>query len=177
MASKYRGMHHRRRTKSNLGRQDLSGFALTLREQAKRIRAAWTSLDVQVTSTNLCVHGQMQPTPLNDTYDIRIVYEKGRTPKAYVESPALKPRDDVHPVPHVYMDPELRPCLYYPDGTQWSSQRSLARTIIPWLAQWLYYYELWHATGEWRGGGARHGSAAGLTDPKPVPIDPPTLKT
>ena len=26
-------------------------------------------------------------------------------------------------------------------------------TIVPWASLWLYYYEVWHATGEWLGGG------------------------
>lgn len=29
----------------------------------------------------------------------------------------------------------------------------IANTIIPWTIEWLYYYELWLATGEWLGGG------------------------
>ena len=32
----------------------------------------------------------------------------------------------------------------------------ISDTIIPWVADWLLYYELWLATGEWLGGG--HGS-------------------
>jgi hypothetical protein len=35
----------------------------------------------------------------------------------------------------------------------------IATTIIPWLSLWLYYYEVWHATGEWMGGGIEHGDA------------------
>jgi hypothetical protein len=30
----------------------------------------------------------------------------------------------------------------------------VALTIIPWAAQWLVCYEIWHATGQWVGGGA-----------------------
>ena len=26
-------------------------------------------------------------------------------------------------------------------------------TIIPWTQEWLYFYEIWLLTGEWRGGG------------------------
>ena len=26
-------------------------------------------------------------------------------------------------------------------------------TIVPWIADWLYYYEVWLFTGEWEGGG------------------------
>ena len=29
----------------------------------------------------------------------------------------------------------------------------LATTIVPWCSEWLFYYELWLATGEWLGGG------------------------
>jgi hypothetical protein len=32
----------------------------------------------------------------------------------------------------------------------------IATTIIPWLALWLYYYEVWLATGHWEGGGIPH---------------------
>jgi hypothetical protein len=26
-------------------------------------------------------------------------------------------------------------------------------TIVPWISEWLMYYELWLSTGEWLGGG------------------------
>jgi hypothetical protein len=29
----------------------------------------------------------------------------------------------------------------------------IALTIIPWLLEWLVYYEAWLVTGEWLGGG------------------------
>jgi hypothetical protein len=29
----------------------------------------------------------------------------------------------------------------------------LAMTVIPWISEWLYFYELWLVTGEWLGGG------------------------
>jgi hypothetical protein len=29
----------------------------------------------------------------------------------------------------------------------------IADTIVPWLILWLFYYEIWHVTGEWKGGG------------------------
>ena len=36
--------------------------------------------------------------------------------------------------------------------------QKFAETIVPWACLWLYYYEVWHATGEWLGGGL-HPSA------------------
>jgi len=35
---------------------------------------------------------------------------------------------------------------------------STEETIVPWACLWLYYYEVWHTTGEWLGGGL-HPSA------------------
>ena len=29
----------------------------------------------------------------------------------------------------------------------------IALTIVPWLSLWLFYYEVWRATGTWYGGG------------------------
>ncbi len=34
---------------------------------------------------------------------------------------------------------------------------TLADTILPWASLWLFYYEVWLATGEWVGGGEHPG--------------------
>src|SRR5690606_1969874 len=117
----------------------------------------------------------VRPTPLAEGYRVRIVYALGDAPKAYVDSPALRPRGDGQPVPHVYPGP--RPCLYLPGSGEWTNRMSIARTIIPWLMLWLTYYELWHATGVWQGGGVEHGTstadAGAPPDPKPEPPPAP----
>jgi hypothetical protein len=30
---------------------------------------------------------------------------------------------------------------------------NISDTIIPWISEWLYYFEFWCITGEWYGGG------------------------
>jgi hypothetical protein len=40
----------------------------------------------------------------------------------------------------------------------------LADTIIPLASLWLFYYEVWFATGEWLGGGEHPGEHE--SDPK-----------
>ena len=42
-------------------------------------------------------------------------------------------------------------CLYYP--SEWNSTMNISDTIIPWISEWLYYFEFWCITGEWYGGG------------------------
>jgi hypothetical protein len=45
----------------------------------------------------------------------------------------------------------VRLCLYR--YQEFNSYKYLSKTIIPWTVEWLYFYELWLATGEWCGGG------------------------
>lgn len=94
--------------------------------------------------------GVLQPTPLSEKYTIKIRYSLNDSPKVWVLSPILTPRDGV-PIPHTYGENRL--CLYLPGAGEWSSDMLIAKTIVPWTSLWLYYYEMWHATGEWLGGG------------------------
>jgi len=33
----------------------------------------------------------------------------------------------------------------------------ISNNIMPWISEWLYYYEIWPVTGEWYGGGIHPG--------------------
>jgi len=98
--------------------------------------------------------GLVQPTPLSDIYTIRIRYEKYKGPQVLVIKPALRLREGSVSIPHTYVGNRL--CLYYPDYDEWSSDKYLAETIVPWISLWLFYYETWLATGQWLGGGVKH---------------------
>ena len=99
--------------------------------------------------TVLVCRGEVQPTPLNERYRVRIEYRIRRRPQAWVESPKLVRRKEEERIPHTFADD--RPCLFKRD---FCSDMWLARTIVPWLQLWLFFYETWRATGVWMGGGA-----------------------
>ena len=107
------------------------------------------------------VRGVVQPTAITCSYLIRLVYREMGTPRVYVDSPPLARRaaePDV-PVPHTYSfnsPGSERPCVFYPDGREWHPAKPVATTIMPWLLSWLVDYEIWHATGQWLGGGIAH---------------------
>ena len=42
----------------------------------------------------------------------------------------------------------------------------LSKTIIPWVYDWLYHYEIWVGTGEWTGGGVHLPKNAPKTSDK-----------
>jgi hypothetical protein len=88
--------------------------------------------------------GELQPTENSGRYLIRITYRVGAIPKVIVLSPKLKAG-----CPHLYGDGSL--CLYWPKEWHWTRSAVIAETILPWAANWLYFYELWLDTDEWLG--------------------------
>lgn len=95
--------------------------------------------------------GTIQPTAASEEYLVRIQYQYGSVPKVWVIRPPLKRRISGERIPHVY--PGNRLCLFLPGTQEWTYDKAIAQTIVPWTSLWLYYYEVWHATGEWLGGG------------------------
>lgn len=100
-------------------------------------RAAWT--------------GPLRPTGVSEEYQIEIAYTLGVSPQVSVLSPELRDRADGTSVPHVY--PGYRLCLFLPGSNEWYPDMFIADTIVPWASLWLYFYEVWYATGKWLGGG------------------------
>jgi hypothetical protein len=97
-------------------------------------------------------------TPLDgcDEYRVRVEYRLGSSPRSRVVAPELHDRGEGRRIPHRYSDGSL--CLYFPPEDSWTPQKLIAQTIIPWISLWLYYYEVWLATGAWLGGGTPHAT-------------------
>jgi hypothetical protein len=94
-------------------------------------------------------------------YRVRITWCPRQMDLPYVQllDPPLEPREagKYENIPHLIFD-EASPltsglCLFDPDGQEWSPNMLIADTTVPWAARWLYFYELWHFDGIWRGGG------------------------
>jgi hypothetical protein len=98
-----------------------------------------------------------QPTPLSRIYDLRIVYRQGEKPLIYVISPDLPVISDGRKIPHLYEQKPTRLCLYYVKTREWASSMLMTSTIVPWAILWLFYFEEWLFSGEWKGGGIHPG--------------------
>jgi hypothetical protein len=92
--------------------------------------------------------GSIQPTPLSEMYIVLLRFRPGWCPEVRVLSPELKPREGVDRLPHIFFDGSL--CLH--QAGEWQPGMLVA-SVIPWASAWLYFYEIWHATGLWLGGG------------------------
>lgn len=96
-------------------------------------------------------------TPVgSSTYRVRVAYYPTLArPRVTVLDPELVVREGATKVPHTFG--ANRVCVHL--NEEWNPSLYLHQTIIPWTCLWLYYYEVWHATGEWLGGGHGHAAA------------------
>jgi hypothetical protein len=122
-----------------------------IHEQCCRLKHAFPGFRIREDRDKLVVEGELQPTDMGATYTVRIEYEIGSAPEVTLVSPLLRNRPDGRRPPHIYVGDKL--CLNLPGAGEWTSLKALADTIVPWTAEWLFFYEIWHATGKWHGGG------------------------
>lgn len=141
----------------------------TIRAQVERMAELYPGFRVDACDWMAVWTGQLRP--IRRPYTVRISYirrywigelevEHPYRPVVRLLDPPLVQR---HPktgawAEHLYWDfvqPEhSRLCLYDPmaDPPQWAREYFIADHIVPWTVEWLACYELWLATGEWRGG-------------------------
>ena len=121
---------------------------LTLQLQMIRIRQLFPQFTYRA-GKKPAWYGTLQPTPESPEYQLKLEYRSGKSPKVWVLSPEVHPK-----APHRYKDRSL--CLYYPRHSEWHPGMLLAETIIPWAAEWLFFYEVWLEDPEAGGSGRRH---------------------
>jgi hypothetical protein len=120
----------------------------SLGQQAFALRDRFPSGRITIVSSELRWEGQLTPTAISRTYSLRLRYRLGSSPAVRVVAPQLRARSG-EGLPHVYEDGSL--CLHL--DTDWNGTMRLADSIVPWAAEWLFFYELWLPSGEWHGGG------------------------
>ena len=94
--------------------------------------------------------GKITPSEGCDTYTVKIDYVAGETPKVWILNPKIRMNSDTH----VYADGSL--CLYYPPESPWKNTDNLHEKTLPWIAEWLVFYELYLIKGVWLGKSAPH---------------------
>lgn len=92
------------------------------------------------------------PSPVSRVYEIRIEYRQGDVPRVFVMRPDIRRLAEGRRLPHVYQQEPPQLCLYYPNG-EWRPWMRLDQTIVPWTDLWLFYFEEWVFSNEWKGGG------------------------
>lgn len=103
-----------------------------------------------VNSIGLYGTGNLRPHKSCDKYEIELFYEVGKPPKVFIKKPKIEYHDDIH----MYWDKSL--CLYYPKDMPWGKHIMLVNTIIPWVSEWIVFYELWKESGKWEAPEVKH---------------------
>ena len=91
--------------------------------------------------------------PLSRLYMLRIDYQQGDAPDVSVVDPDLVDLAGGRKLPHVYEQRPTRLCLYLPRTEEWTATMRLDQTIVPWSLLWLFFFEEWLTSDEWKGGG------------------------
>ncbi|MDR3529296.1 MAG: hypothetical protein P4L90_01880 [Rhodopila sp.] len=71
----------------------------------------------------------------------------------FVDQPDLVALAEGRKLPHVYSESPIRLCLYLPSSGEWHGGLLIANTLVPWAALWLYFFEEWLVSDDWKGGG------------------------
>ena len=112
---------------------------LALRRRVRQLEAVWV--------------GEFQPSPMSANYRVSLRFRPRWCPEARVLTPKLEIREDASCLPHINADGSL--CLHAQG--EWQGWMYVADYFVPWISSWLYFYEVWHATGLWLGGGTHPG--------------------
>lgn len=102
-------------------------------------------------------HGQsmvctamLQPLHYTDEYEVEMIFSGKSVPKIYLKSPKIPVNYEIH----MYAEGNL--CLFYPPDFKWTESTSAADSIIPWINEWIVYYEIYKISGVWEGPAAPH---------------------
>ena len=123
---------------------------INLALQALHLKKLFPDSSALVQRNGMIWEGDLLPTPLSKLYTVRLNYKLGEPPRVNVLKPELITPEG-EKLPHTYSKKQL--CLYYPGSDDWRGDMLLSKTIVPWISEWLYFFELWLVTGEWYGGG------------------------
>ncbi len=126
--------------------------------------------DGHLTHKSLVWNYRTRPYLLCREYAIRIVYERDGVPKVFVKNPDLSKLANGRDLPHVYKWP-TRLCLYLPGSGEWRDTMRVDQTFVPWTATWLFYFEEWLVSDDWKGGGEH---PRGDEDTVPIQCDSQT---
>ena len=143
------------------------GFSAS--KQFEKLKQAFPHLKVLKQKGNhFEVVVKLRPTTASRVYDVKVCFNKYQGVSVYVVNEKLEVARNRKKLPHVYSHEEQKLCLYSWKKRQWTKEKLISSTIIPWASEWLEFYELWLISGQWLGGGH---DEYGDFEEKPIPIN------
>jgi hypothetical protein len=128
---------------------------LSLAQQIGRMSSKHAHLRFALRRNQVTWTGEWWPHALSDIYSIRISYSLGHRPQIAILTPHLQLAEGKTRLPHTYADGQFDICVHRPE--EWNAGLYICDTIMPWVSQWLRFYEVWQQTGSWEGEGTHPG--------------------
>ncbi len=127
-------------------RKGVNRYAVLL-NQKNLIEQHYSFLRSEICNNVLICTGTIPIGDYKYEYKVEIRYVCGHEPLTKI----LKPEDILpsHEI-HMYQDHSL--CLHYPKDMKWTASTEVYRYTIPWVVEWIVYYELFLENGGiWEG--------------------------
>lgn len=118
--------------------------------QKHNIERNFSFLRCHIKNDTLICRGEFLIDGCN-AYDIRIEFRAGACPQVFILNPQIESTAEIH----IYREGSL--CLYFPGDLQWKPVTNIAEYTIPWIYEWILYYELYIKTSKWEGDYVPHG--------------------
>lgn len=122
--------------------------------QKKLIENHYDFLNCVIVNNILICKGKIKQ-PDCDIYKIKIECVAGYEPKSTILFPLIDPCKEIH----MYKDHSL--CLHYSPDMKWNVRTNVFQYTIPWLIEWIVFYEIYKEKGVWLG----HESPVHLKEP------------
>ncbi|MEQ8416568.1 MAG: hypothetical protein RIB71_18950 [Imperialibacter sp.] len=119
--------------------------------QRAALKARIPECELYLDKNYLRAKGQLKPTPRSCWYLYEIKYWYREDIKIFIRDPLIKTELNGKKAEHLYKDGSL--CLFFPKAKEFDSKKLIVDYIIPWVSLWLFFYEIWLVTGDWKGGG------------------------
>lgn len=117
-----------------------------LKYQEYLIKQNYSFLQTRIHKNVLTCRGKLKPGGCQNIYDIKIECTVGNEPKTTIVSPIIEPSKHIH----MYNDHSL--CLHYPPDMEWTVRTAIFQYTIPWIIEWIIYYEIYLQNGNiWEG--------------------------
>lgn len=114
--------------------------------QQQLIEKHFPFLSCSIINKVLTCTGWVQPDGCSQPYKVKVEYVAGYEPKSTILSPRIEPHRDIH----MYQDHSL--CLHYPPDMQWNEKVKIYQYTIPWISEWIVFYEIYLRNGhKWEG--------------------------
>lgn len=120
-----------------------------LERQKKLIEKHYEFIKCKIDYINkkLICSGSIKLSDECQLYQFRITYTCGYEPHSVLLEPYnIKPCQEIH----MYDDHSL--CLSYPPDMKWTAWTEVYKYTIPWVVEWVLYYEIYLRNGgKWEG--------------------------